>query len=136
MAHNLYITAAESGSGKSVIGLAVMELLSGYAERVGIFRPVVRGSPTEDNLLRLIATRYRLDYPPEALYGVTLETARKLAKADRYDELLRIILDKFGTLNAVIRSPRGCWSPSPIRITHCAGTRASHGKWPSMRWPT
>jgi phosphate acetyltransferase len=101
MAHNLYITAAENGSGKSVIVLAVMELLSGYAEKVGIFRPVVRGTPQDDNLLRLITTRYRLDFPTDSLYGVTLETARELVKADRYDELLRIILDRFGTLNAV-----------------------------------
>jgi phosphate acetyltransferase len=100
MTHNLYISGAEQGSGKSVIALAVVELLSGYAEKVGIFRPVVRSTPQEDNLLRLITTRYHLDYPPESLYGVNLETARELIKADRYDELLRIILDKFGTLNA------------------------------------
>jgi phosphate acetyltransferase len=100
MTHNLYITGAEKGSGKSVIVLAVMELLSGYAGKVGIFRPVVRSTPQEDNLLRLLTTRYQLDYPPESLYGVTLETARELIKADRYDELLRIILDRFGSLNA------------------------------------
>jgi phosphate acetyltransferase len=100
MTHNLYITGAEQGSGKSVIVLAVMELLSGYSGKVGIFRPVVRSTPQEDNLLRLITTRYHLDYPPGSLYGVNLETARELIKADRYDELLRIILDKFGTLNA------------------------------------
>ena len=100
MAHNLYITGAESGSGKSVIVLAVMELLSGYAEKVGIFRPVVRSTPQEDHLLRLITTRYHLDYPPESLYGVNLETARELVKTNRYDELLRIILDKFAMLNA------------------------------------
>jgi len=100
MTHNLYITGAEQGSGKSVIVLAVMELLSGYAEKVGIFRPVVRSTPQEDNLLRLITTRYQLDAPPESLYGVNLETAGELIKTDRYDELLRIILDKFGLLSA------------------------------------
>jgi phosphate acetyltransferase len=98
--HNLYITGAENGSGKSLIVLAVMDLLSGFAEKVGVFRPVVSSTPQEDDLLRLLTTRYQLVYPPESLYGVNLETARELIKTDRYDELLRIILDRFSTLNA------------------------------------
>ena len=100
MTHNLYITGAENSSGKSLIVLAVMDLLSGFAEKIGVFRPVVRSTPQQDNLLRLLTTRYQLTYPPESLYGVNLETARELIKADRYDELLRVILDRFSTLNA------------------------------------
>jgi len=100
MAHNLYITGAEPDSGKSLIALAVMEILTGSAERVGVFRPVVREGPDSDPLLQLITTRYQLDYPSGSLYGVDLETARRLLDRNRYDELLRVILDKFSTLSA------------------------------------
>ena len=71
MTHNLYITGAEQGSGKSVIVLAVMELLTGYAEKIGIFRPVVRSTPQEDNLLRLLTTRYQLITRPSRFTAST-----------------------------------------------------------------
>jgi phosphate acetyltransferase len=100
MAQNLYITGAEYGSGKSVIVLAIMELLSGHSDKVGIFRPVVRTAPEQDKLLHLIATRYKLDLPPDAVYGCTLDTARELVAADRYAELVKTILDKYKALEA------------------------------------
>ena len=100
MAQNLYVTGAENGSGKSVIVLAIMELLSGRSDKVGIFRPVVRTAPDQDALLHLIATRYKLDQPPDTMYGCTLDTARDLIAADRYAELVKIILGKYKTLEA------------------------------------
>ena len=38
---NLYITAMEPESGKSIVALGLMELLSGRVERLGFFRPIV-----------------------------------------------------------------------------------------------
>lgn len=100
MAHNLYITGAEYGSGKSVIVLAIMELLSGRSDKVGIFRPVVRTVPQQDDLLHLIATRYKLNLPTEAMYGCKLDVARDLIAADQYTDLVKIILDKYKILEA------------------------------------
>ena len=100
MAHNLYVCGAEPGNGKSAIVLAIMERLSGCAERPGFFRPVINASPESDALLRLIAGRYALDLPLDALYGCTLETARQLMAAQRSDELLKRILDKYSQLSA------------------------------------
>jgi len=100
MAQNLYVAGAEYGSGKSVIALAMMELLSRYSEKVGIFRPVVRSTGHNDRLLHLVMTRYGLDLPMEAMFGCSLETARDLVAADHYDEVLKLILDKYRTLAA------------------------------------
>ena len=100
MAQNLYIAGAEYGSGKSLIVLAIMELLSGRSDKVGIFRPVIRTAPEQDALLHLVTTRYQLDLPRDALYGCTLDTARDLIAANRYADLVKIILDKYKTLEA------------------------------------
>ena len=100
MAQNLYITAAEPDSGKSAIVLAVMELLTGRSDRVGIFRPVVRTAPHEDALLQLVTRRYRLDLPPELTFGCNLATAQELIAADRYDQLVENILDRYKALEA------------------------------------
>ena len=97
MGNHLYITGAEPGSGKSAIALAMMEMLSGSTDRLGVFRPVVTTAES-DRLLDLIRRRYTPTQPRQDLYGCTIETARRLLAADRYEELLRLILDRFSAL--------------------------------------
>ena len=100
MSQNLYVTGAERGSGKSAIVLGMMELLLGHAGKVGFFRPVIPAHHYPDRLIHLIATHYQLDLPYEAMYGCTGEEARELLSADRNDELLARILDKYRRLEA------------------------------------
>ena len=69
MAQNLYITAMEPESGKSIASLGVLELLSGRVERLGFFRPVVPSDP--DPQLELARDRYGL----EAAHGLTHDEA-------------------------------------------------------------
>lgn len=95
MTQNIYITGAEQGSGKSVIMLAMMEMFSGYAEKVGFFRPIIHEGEDKDELIELIIHRYQLDWPYEAMYGCTDEEAYQLLANDCYDELLKIILNKY-----------------------------------------
>lgn len=98
MAQNLYVTGAESGSGKSVIVLAMMEYFSGHTDRVGFFRPVTSDGEQRDELIHLITGRYRIDAGYEELYGCTSDIARQLIAEDRYDELLKKILEKYRSL--------------------------------------
>ncbi len=100
MTQNLYITGAERASGKSVIVLAIMEMLSGHGGKVGFFRPVIRSGESRDELIDLIAARYQLDWPFESMYGCSLDVARELITANRYDELLKRILAKYRALQA------------------------------------
>ena len=53
---NLYVTAMEPESGKSVVALGLMELLSRRVERLGFFRPIVPEEP--DSPLELMRARY------------------------------------------------------------------------------
>lgn len=95
---SVYIAGASSGSGKSVVVLGFMEMLYAVNRRVGFFRPIVARSPEQDNLSALVLSRYNLPFSPEMLYGCTAETASHLIAAGRYDDLLKLILNKFKTL--------------------------------------
>ncbi len=96
---SIYIAGAGSGSGKSVVVLGFMEMLSAVNRRVGFFRPVVSGPVEQDSLTSLIRDRYDLPFPAEMLYGCTAQMASELAAAGHYDELLKLILNKFMLLD-------------------------------------
>ncbi|WP_305908540.1 phosphate acetyltransferase [Methylomarinum sp. Ch1-1] len=98
--HNIYITGAEQGSGKSVIMLAMMELFSGHADKVGFFRPIIHSGEEKDDLIEVISNRYQLEWPYEAMYGCSDEEAYRLLANDRYEELLKTILSKYRSLKA------------------------------------
>ena len=60
LARSLYITGMEPDSGKSVVALGLMEMLSSRVERVGFFRPIVASSGG-DPQIELMRQRYKLD---------------------------------------------------------------------------
>jgi phosphate acetyltransferase len=98
MFRSIYIAGAEPGSGKSVVVLGLMEMISAMTKRVGFFRPIIQENGGRDSLTHLIANRYNIGLPSSALYGCTDETARNLLSEGRYDELLKQIIDKYKVL--------------------------------------
>ncbi|PKM35388.1 MAG: phosphate acetyltransferase [Gammaproteobacteria bacterium HGW-Gammaproteobacteria-10] len=95
---NIYITGAEQGSGKSVIMLAMIEMFSGLAQKIGFFRPIIHAGEAKDDLIELVTYRYQLEWPYESMYGCTDEEARRLLAHDRYDDLIKLILAKYRNL--------------------------------------
>ena len=95
---SLYVAGAGVGTGKSVVALGLMEMLSAFNRHLGFFRPIVQRSPQEDSLLELIRRRYSLPFPPEMLFGCTAEEAQHLLGSGHYDELVKRILTKFKAL--------------------------------------
>jgi phosphate acetyltransferase len=81
MANSLYIAAMEPGSGKSVVALGIMEILSRRTRRLGYFRPVVTSAKEPDNNIRLIKARYHLDLDYEDMYACAHGDARNLVAA-------------------------------------------------------
>ena len=61
MANSLYITGIEPGSGKSLVALGVMELLSRKVRHIGYFRPVIPSKEIPDNNLQMLDNRYNLE---------------------------------------------------------------------------
>lgn len=94
MAQNLYIAACERGSGKSLITLGVMELVSRRVERPGFFRPIIRKPGVVDNDIDLLLKRYSLNQKYEESFGVTSDEAMKVSEKDP-SALLKMILARY-----------------------------------------
>lgn len=95
---NIYVTGAEQGSGKSIIMLAMMDMLAGYAGKIGFFRPIIYAQEDKDELIQLVRHRYQIDLPYSSMYGCSMEEAQDLIEKDNYQELLKRILSKYRTL--------------------------------------
>jgi phosphate acetyltransferase len=99
MTRNAYIASTEPRSGKSLIALGVMELVSRRLEDLGFFRPVIRADG-RDNDIELIRHRYCPTLRYESLYGVTYDEAARLTEGGRADELLQRIFERFKQLES------------------------------------
>ncbi|MFP4471393.1 MAG: AAA family ATPase, partial [Bacteroidales bacterium] len=98
MSNNLYIAAAEAKAGKSLIVLGFMELLSRHVKKIGFFRPVVRSAEEQDQHIRLIKERYKLQFPYSAMYGMSSKEALDLLQAGDTDAVFTGILNKYKQL--------------------------------------
>jgi len=95
VARNLYITAMEPQSGKSVIAMGVMELLSTRVQRLGFFRPIVPSSTEADPEIELIRGRYQLAFSYEEMHA--LSEAEAIAMPS-YDELRVRVVEAYKEL--------------------------------------
>lgn len=101
MSNNLYITATEAKSGKSVISLGVMEMLVRKIDKVGFFRPIINVGPKsnkKDSDIELITSHFKLDIPYEATFGYTSKEASKLMSTGREEQLVEGIIRKYDKL--------------------------------------
>ncbi|PID41128.1 MAG: phosphate acetyltransferase [Proteobacteria bacterium] len=98
MSNNLYITATEERSGKSVIVLGIMQMLKEKVDRVAFFRPIINDSEIEDPDITLVLSFFKLDNGYDDCYGCTLSEAYELINSGREDELHDLILEKYRRL--------------------------------------
>jgi phosphate acetyltransferase len=102
MSNKLYIASMEARSGKSVIALGIMEMLSRRVTEIGFFRPVIPDRETDNNI-NLISKRYHLEQSYEAMYAFNHDQAQGMISDGRTDALLKAILDKFKVLERQCR---------------------------------
>lgn len=98
MGKNLYIATMEPQSGKSVVLLGIMEMLSRRIQNIGIFRPIVRAGEKRDDYIELVRQRYKLRFDYEDLYACTHQEARALIGDGEYDALVKLMVDKYKNL--------------------------------------
>ena len=91
MARNLYVTAMEPQSGKSVVALGLAELLSGRVERFGFFRPIVPRQ--SDSQLELVGARYEA----RTAYALTDDEATRI---EGYEEERKRVVEAYKALEA------------------------------------
>ncbi|HSK98126.1 MAG TPA: phosphate acetyltransferase, partial [Euzebyales bacterium] len=95
MANNLYLASLEPGSGRSLVTLGLMELLSRRTGGVGYFRPVIPSSQRLDPRIALVAGRYRLDLGAEEMYAYTAPQVEHMLAEGRRDEVFAGILHAY-----------------------------------------
>ncbi|MCU0265115.1 MAG: phosphate acetyltransferase [Actinomycetia bacterium] len=100
MTDALYLTALEPDSGKTLVALGVMDLLTREVQRVGYFRPVSRGA--DDPRAALVRERYRLAQRLEDSFGITTAQTRSIAGPDDITAAVDVVLSRFEAL------ARGC----------------------------
>lgn len=102
MPQNLYITATEERSGKSVIVLGVMQMLMKEIHKVAFFRPIISDTDLgdEDPDISLVLEHFGLEISYEESYGCTLSKAYELINSGKEDQLHDLILKKYKALEA------------------------------------
>lgn len=95
MAGNLYIATIEPGSGKSLVVLGIIELLSKRIQKLGFFRPIIHSRWTPDNDIELVRSRLHKPLPYESCYALTHEEAQTLIAEGRYDEAIKQVIEKY-----------------------------------------
>lgn len=98
MSKNLYIATMEPRSGKSVVLLGLMELLSRRIQNIGIFRPIIQAGERKDDYIELALARYKLKFKYEDLYGCTHQEARALLSSGQYESLMKTLVGKYKAL--------------------------------------
>ena len=99
MSKNLYIATLEPRSGKSVVALGLMELLSRRIRKLGFFRPIIPDVETDNNI-RLIRHRYNLSFSHDEMYAYKNEHAQNMSAAGQRETLLKNILSKYKQLES------------------------------------
>ncbi|HSK97786.1 MAG TPA: phosphate acetyltransferase [Euzebyales bacterium] len=95
MANNLYLASLEPGSGRSLVTLGLMDLLSRRTGGVGYFRPVIPSSQRLDPRIALVVGRYRVDLGAEEMYAYTAPQVEHMLAEGRRDEVFSGILHAY-----------------------------------------
>jgi phosphate acetyltransferase len=93
----LYIAATEGDTGKSAIALGILHRLAATVDKVGVFRPITRGSADgdRDHILDLLLAQTTAGLPYERCIGVTY----KQLHADR-DTAIDDIVERYHAMAA------------------------------------
>ena len=100
MAKTIFISSAESNSGKSIIALGLMNMLLGKAQKIGYFKPIINQDPKEkkDVHIQTIIEHFRLPINFEDAYAYTRQEAMQHLESESQGEMIDTIISKFKKL--------------------------------------
>ena len=100
MSKSLYIIANEPRSGKSLVALGVMQMLTQTVENPAFFRPVVSSNRVVDHDTNLICDWFSLDMDRKDTWVHSLRSAMNLLSSGGEAQFLEEIIAKFKMLEA------------------------------------
>ncbi len=98
MAKNIYITAMGPHSGKSIVALGFMEMLSARLERVGFFRPIAPAGSEPDPQIELMRERYQLKFDYSEMHGPSADAVTGLIAHGSHEEIEKRVLTAYREL--------------------------------------
>jgi phosphate acetyltransferase len=112
----VYLTAMGPSSGKSIVALGLVELLSRRVSRVGFYRPIVQALP--DNDLELIRSHYQL---PDDRIGYAFTAAERTTAGRATRAGMERIVERFKQIEAasdfvVVEGTDFTGASSPIEL--------------------
>lgn len=99
MTNAIYLTTTEPYSGKSIIALGLMNLISGRTEKLAYFKPIISSTGEErDNHLDTMIRQFGLSTPYEDMYAFTREEVIKHRNEGNEAFMIDKIIEKFKKL--------------------------------------
>ncbi len=95
MARSLYLASLEPRTGRSLVTLGVMELLTSRIGKVGYFRPVILSGDVPDPRTELIVQRFGLDATSHPLSAYSAEQIDHLLADGETDDVFKTILERY-----------------------------------------
>lgn len=99
MTNAIYLTTTEPFSGKSIIALGLMNLLSGKTEKIAYFKPIISSNgPEKDNHLETISKQFGLNTAYEDMFAFTRDQVVELRNEGNDAFMIDTIIEKFKNL--------------------------------------
>ena len=99
MTNAIYITTTEPYSGKSIIALGLVNLLTGKTARIAYFKPVISCPPTEkDSHLNTISSHFNLSEAYSDMYVFTRDEVSRHINAGNESFVIDTIIERFKRL--------------------------------------
>ncbi len=92
MTRCIYVIAAEGRTGKSIVGLGLIDLLTRQVQSVGVFRPLVKSAQT-DEIASVLLSQPGITQTFEEAIGVTYSDVNR-----NTDAALSTLVSKFGAI--------------------------------------
>jgi phosphate acetyltransferase len=91
LTRSIYVTALEPQSGKSIVSLGLVEMLSARSESVGFLRPIVSSGHESDPQLELVRERYGIEAEP----GLSDAEAQSMVAAGSAGEVEKRVVQAY-----------------------------------------
>ena len=100
MNKSVYVIAANTHSGKSVVSLGVLQMIMRNTAKVGYFRPIVESKSKKDTFIETVLEHFKLDMSYDEAYAYTRQEVIALKNEGNIGEVYDTIIKKYKALES------------------------------------